>query len=51
MSVNQIKKVFIFGPNYLRIWEIFYQEKCIKETHNTVIPLKMERDNKILGML
>ncbi|CAK83220.1 unnamed protein product (macronuclear) [Paramecium tetraurelia] len=42
------KHILLSGHNYLRLWEMQFQEKQIKETHETLIPLKIEKENKFL---
>ena len=31
------------------MWELFFQEKIIKPSHISLIPLKTEKENKFLG--
>lgn len=31
------------------MWELFFQEKIIKESHVSLVPLKTEKENKFLG--
>lgn len=30
------------------MWEVFFQEKQLKESHNPLIPLKLEKENRFL---
>lgn len=38
------------APNYCRLWEVFFQEKVLKEA-KSLLPLKMEKENRIIGIV
>ena len=44
------RKLFIMGNNYLRLFEINFEEKTLKELPN-IISTKVERDAGFIDML
>ena len=36
------------GQNYFKMWEIYFQEKQLKESHLTLVTQKIEKENKFL---
>ncbi|EAR86922.2 WD domain, G-beta repeat protein (macronuclear) [Tetrahymena thermophila SB210] len=45
---SKSSNIVLTGQNYFRMWEVFFQEKQLKESHNPLVPLKIEKENRFL---
>ncbi|KRX00640.1 WD40-repeat-containing domain [Pseudocohnilembus persalinus] len=42
--------VIVCGVNYLKMWEIVFQEKIFRESQYPLVTLKLEKENKFINM-
>lgn len=42
-------QLILTGNSYFRMWECYFQDRQIKESHISLVSLKIEKENKFLG--
>ena len=48
MHPLKTKNIILLGTNMFRMWEIYFQEKQLKESHISLVTQKIEKENKFI---